>query len=38
VIATGGGAESILPFCESIHELDEMLTLKGLLLIHQRNR
>jgi type III pantothenate kinase len=38
VVATGGGAAEIVPFCESIDELDELLTLKGLLLIHQRNR
>lgn len=38
VIATGGSAAAIVPFCETIDDLDELLTLKGLLLIYQRNR
>jgi type III pantothenate kinase len=38
VVATGGGAAEIVPFCEASDALDELLTLKGLLLIHQRNR
>lgn len=36
-IATGGLASSIAPFCESIGEVDDLLTLKGLHLIWQRN-
>jgi type III pantothenate kinase len=36
-IATGGLAESIVPFCELIDEVDDMLTLTGLRLIHERN-
>jgi type III pantothenate kinase len=36
-IATGGLAESIVPFCETIDEVDDLLTLTGLRLIHERN-
>ena len=36
-IATGGLAHSIVPFCELIDDVDEMLTLTGLRLIHERN-
>ena len=28
-IATGGLASAIVPFCETIDEVDDMLTLKG---------
>jgi type III pantothenate kinase len=38
VIATGGLARSIVPFCELIDDVDDMLTLTGLRLIHERNR
>lgn len=34
-IATGGLAASIVPFCESIEEVDDLLTLTGLNLIFQ---
>jgi type III pantothenate kinase len=37
LIATGGLAAAIVPFTETIDEVDEMLTLKGLHLIHERN-
>ena len=36
-IATGGWAHAIVPHCEQIDELDDLLTLKGLLLIWNRN-
>ncbi len=37
-IATGGLAGSIVPFCETIDDVDDLLTLTGLRLIHERNR
>ena len=36
LIATGGLASVIVPFTETIEEVDDMLTLKGLRLIHDR--
>jgi type III pantothenate kinase len=36
-IATGGHANVIIPFCEMIDEVDDLLTLRGLQLIHERN-
>ncbi len=36
-IATGGLAGHIVPFCETIDEIDDLLTLKGLKLLHERN-
>jgi type III pantothenate kinase len=38
VIATGGRAASIAPFCDQIDETDDLLTLTGLRLIWERNR
>jgi type III pantothenate kinase len=37
-IATGGLAGAIVPFCETIDEVDDDLTLTGLRLIHELNR
>jgi type III pantothenate kinase len=38
VIATGGLAASIAPFCAEIDETDDLLTLTGLRLVWERNR
>jgi type III pantothenate kinase len=37
VVATGGLAHHIVPHCEEIHEIDDLLTLTGLRLISERN-
>src|SRR3954462_4391855 len=37
-IATGGPAGAIVPFTETIDEVDDLLTLTGLRLLHERNR
>jgi type III pantothenate kinase len=37
-LATGGLAGFIVPHCRSIEDVDDMLTLKGLRLIWERNR
>jgi type III pantothenate kinase len=37
-IATGGLAHTIAPHCETIDEVDVLLTLRGLQLIYDRNR
>jgi type III pantothenate kinase len=37
LLATGGYAATVVPFTETIDEVDDMLTLKGLQLIHERN-
>ena len=37
-IATGGLAAAIAPFCETIDEIDDLLTLTGLRLIWERNK
>jgi type III pantothenate kinase len=37
LLATGGYAASVVPFTETIEEVDDLLTLKGLRLIHERN-
>ena len=36
-IATGGLAPTIAPHCETIDEVDPLLTLTGLRLIYERN-
>jgi len=36
-IATGGLAEHIVPFTEQIDDTDDLLTLTGLRLLHERN-
>jgi type III pantothenate kinase len=37
VIATGGLGHLVVPFTEEIEEVDDLLTLTGLRLIHERN-
>jgi type III pantothenate kinase len=37
-IATGGLAASIVPYCQGLHKIDDLLTLTGLRLIWERNQ
>lgn len=37
-VATGGMAAAITPFCETVEEVDDLLTLSGLRLIHEMNQ
>jgi type III pantothenate kinase len=37
VIATGGLAHAIVPYTETLEEIDDLLTLTGLRLIYERN-
>jgi type III pantothenate kinase len=36
-IATGGGADVIVPYCETVDEIDDLLTLTGLRLVWELN-
>src|SRR3954470_24660423 len=36
-IATGGLSEHIVPFCEEVDSVDDLLTLNGLRLLYERN-
>jgi type III pantothenate kinase len=36
-IATGGGADVIVPYCDTVDEIDDLLTLTGLRLIWEQN-
>lgn len=38
LIATGGLANAIAPYCETIDQVDDLLTLTGLRLVWERNR
>jgi type III pantothenate kinase len=38
LLATGGYAAAVVPFTETIDEVDDLLTLKGLRLIHELNQ
>jgi type III pantothenate kinase len=38
VVATGGLSRLVVPYSEEIQEVDELLTLTGLRLLHERNR
>jgi type III pantothenate kinase len=37
-IATGGMAKLIAPYADTIDHVDSMLTLKGLRILHERNK
>jgi type III pantothenate kinase len=38
VIATGGLARLVVPYAEEIEQIDDLLTLTGLRLLHERNQ
>jgi type III pantothenate kinase len=37
VVATGGLGQLVVPFTEEIQEIDDLLTLTGLRLLHELN-
>jgi type III pantothenate kinase len=37
VVATGGLAHLVVPYTEELEEVDDLLTLTGLRLLHERN-
>jgi type III pantothenate kinase len=37
-IATGGFAAAVVPYCDQVDEMDDLLTLQGLHIIWERNR
>jgi type III pantothenate kinase len=37
VVATGGLAGLVVPYSEEIDDVDDLLTLTGLRLLHERN-
>jgi type III pantothenate kinase len=37
VVATGGLSSLLVPFTEELEEIDDLLTLTGLRLIHELN-
>ena len=37
MVATGGLARLVVPYTEEIGEVDDLLTLTGLRLLHERN-
>lgn len=37
-LGTGGLAATVVPLCETVDEIDDLITLKGLKIIYDRNR
>jgi len=38
VVATGGPAGAVVPYCEELQEFDPDLTLKGLRILYEMNK